>query len=370
MAKISLVLTTINIPTCLEAYLNSIKQYGHKDVGIIVIGDLKTPKGIKEYLQKIGIGFETEAQITYLGIEEQEEFLKPYPELARLIPYNSTQRRNIGFLKAMENKSDIIISIDDDNYPYISTRNYIKTTDYIKHHSVVGKVRSVVCLESNNGYVNPCYNLITSPRRKFYYRGFPLELRTFDNDYKQVGRTGRIVVNSSLWLGVPDVNTFTLLEESFKVTGVSSPQTFGLGVGNWAPIDSQSTAYHISVFPALFLPTMVKGNWRYDDIWMGYIIQKISNKLGDLVTFGKPIVEHRRNLHNLVRDLENEWPAIFTTPELLRVLRKIDISGTTYYSCYEDICMKFKNELNLNKYPIFNRLIRGMEAWLEAVKCV
>lgn len=39
----AIVLTTINVPNLLEDYAKNLRNFGHSDVGFIVIGDRRTP---------------------------------------------------------------------------------------------------------------------------------------------------------------------------------------------------------------------------------------------------------------------------------------------------------------------------------------
>ena len=125
--KTAIVITTIQVPYLLEEYANNFRKYGHKDIEFIVIGDLKTPAGIGKVIKGIKqTGFEAE----YLDITKQREWMKQFPILEQMIPYNSDNRRNIGYLVAVERGADIIISIDDDNF--------VRKEDYLIGHQSVG----------------------------------------------------------------------------------------------------------------------------------------------------------------------------------------------------------------------------------------
>src|ERR1700753_3769985 len=49
-------------------------------------------------------------------LEEQDCFLRKLGLPAEFIPYDSDNRRNIGYLIALEGDCDFVISIDDDNF--------------------------------------------------------------------------------------------------------------------------------------------------------------------------------------------------------------------------------------------------------------
>ena len=56
-------------------------------------------------------------ETVYLGIEEQDAWGAKFPEFYRCIPYNNETRRNLGYLRAMEEGCETLICIDDDNFP-------------------------------------------------------------------------------------------------------------------------------------------------------------------------------------------------------------------------------------------------------------
>ena len=85
--KAAIVLTTITVPELLIGYIDNLEKYGHNDVGIIVVGDRKTPKKANEKLaEKIrNRGFSAE----YWDINRQKRWLAQWPKLSRIIPSTS-----------------------------------------------------------------------------------------------------------------------------------------------------------------------------------------------------------------------------------------------------------------------------------------
>ena len=96
--KTAIVMTTINIPKVLESYCSNIAWFGHKDeTEILVIGNLKTPEEARDYT----LSFRKKAFETYFfDVKEQEKWLGRFPKLKDIIPYNSDNRRNVGYLMA------------------------------------------------------------------------------------------------------------------------------------------------------------------------------------------------------------------------------------------------------------------------------
>ena len=102
--KTAVVLTTINVPNLLVEYADNFKKYGHKDIEFIIVGDLKTPAEVERVSAEIrDRGFEAE----YLDIPKQEKWMKHFPFLNSIVSYNSDNRRNIGYLIALERGADV-----------------------------------------------------------------------------------------------------------------------------------------------------------------------------------------------------------------------------------------------------------------------
>lgn len=109
-----MVLTTIADPVVLENYCSNFEMHGHLgQVAVYVSPDRKTPAVAHqrcEALRQRGM------HILLPDLGEQELYLRKIGFPPQLIPYNSDNRRNIGYLMALGDGNDFVISIDDDNY--------------------------------------------------------------------------------------------------------------------------------------------------------------------------------------------------------------------------------------------------------------
>ena len=94
----SIIITTIYVPKVLDAFARNFELFGHKDeVEIIVIGDLRSPSETSDYVAQFARqGFHFE----YWDVEKQRSWLSRFPDIAQEIPYNSDNRRNVGYLIA------------------------------------------------------------------------------------------------------------------------------------------------------------------------------------------------------------------------------------------------------------------------------
>ena len=122
--SVAIVVTTIYEPKFLDGYVANLQRFGRENVEIIVIIDRKTPASVAERCAHYGLLCPT--------LDEQETFLARFPALAPRIPYDSDNRRNIGFLMALDRGAELLISIDDDNY-------CLDDVDFVGEHLAAGK---------------------------------------------------------------------------------------------------------------------------------------------------------------------------------------------------------------------------------------
>lgn len=364
--KYSLVLTTINVPTLLLDYAKNFSKYNHqKDVEILVIGDLKTPQkteSLIEEVKKMGISAE------YFDIPKQEKWLEGFAELRNIIPYNSDNRRNIGYLVAAERGAEIIIAVDDDNYVDLSK-------DYLGAHSVVGKKMDFKAISDKSGWFNVCSIMRFDPGKTVYPRGYPYRKRWKDGDFSSRKVNGRVVINEGLWFEDPDIDSITRLTGDVKGKKVLQEQIF-LDKDTFSPINTQNTAFHRDILPCLYFVLMggtINGLVieRYGDIWFGLFAKKIIDHMGDFISFGKPFAIHRRNSHNLLQDLKSEFWAIMFTETLSEFLEGVSLSENTYAKCYIELAEKLEkfmqNQEKISKEAkkYFIDVVSAMKIWVR-----
>lgn len=367
---IAVVMTTINVPYLLNGYINNLRKYSHSNVGFLIIGDNKTPNNdVNKYLKKFD---EPDCEIEYWDISKQKNWLKDHNQLEGIIPYNSDNRRNIGYLVAGEKGSRIIISIDDDNY--------CSGDDFFSLHSIVGRNVDLPCVRSSNRWFNPCQMLIKKPERNIYPRGFPF-VRRWQDSIELVPSTGKVMLNMGLWLGDPDVDAITNLAEPIKIDGLSKEYKDNVILDKdvFAPINTQNTAFHAQILPAYYYVRMgidIGGVTldRYGDIWSGFFVKKIIDHIGNKVTIGRPLSDHRRNIHNLLNDLQNEIWGMIITEEMTSWLENIEVSGKSYSDAYLSLAAQIKNfhpgirneTVKKNIIDYFKDVSKYMEVWVDA----
>jgi hypothetical protein len=316
---VHIVFTTIFKPDVLTELQTNLSRYNHLDqVKIWVVGDRKTPPEAAQLSAQVSAqGLETE----YLDIEAQDKWGQRVAEFYNRIPYNNETRRNIGYLCALEAGCETLLAIDDDNFP--------TDDDYLAGHLRTGQQWSQPLTSESTGFHNICEYLTFEPSRPIFPRGFPFNLRGSINAPQQVTsqQPATIGVTAGLWLKEPDIDATTWINGKVTSTAYTGPETVVLTQDTWTPINTQNTSVVRELVPAFLCVPMgfdVPGGkiQRYGDIWGGYFLQAIMKDTPYFVSFGQPLVEHRRNPHNYVDDLRHEFWGMILTDWLLQLLRE------------------------------------------------
>jgi hypothetical protein len=328
--KAAMVVTSINDPVLLEGYFSNFKTYGHLDnVKVIVIPDKKTPLSAYERCARLR---ERGMDVVCPSVEEQDEYLRRVGLPVHLIPYNSDNRRNVGYLMALESSADFLISIDDDNY-------CTPEEDFVQAHSLVcGGEAEASAVTSTSGWTNLCDLMKVEPASPVYPRGFPYFARHQKTEVRQRRVTATIRMNAGLWLQEPDLDAISWLVAPVR-TKAFSGHSFVLGAATWSPINTQNTAVHRDAIPSYYFvrmgyPLAGLPIDRYGDIFSGYFSQACVRHLGHSIRVGTPVAEHRRNTHNYMKDALNELACIAVLEDLLPWLHEVKLEGRTYCEAY------------------------------------
>jgi hypothetical protein len=359
--KTSIVTTTINVPVLLEKYAENARFYGHTDVDFIVIGDRKTPAATRDFCSHLSV---RHYPCAYLDIEDQRAYLDRFPKLWEHLRFDSIQRRNIGLLRAYEDGADVVITIDDDNW--------VCNQDFVGLHGVVGTSATLPAVASTSGWFNVCSTLEDANGTPFYHRGYPVGQRWNEADsfISESLITRSVAVNAGFWLDDPDIDALTRMNRQIVVRGMrdGARPRFALHPGTWSPFNSQNTALRREVIPAYFLSPYIG---RYDDIWASYIVDRIAEHIGDVVTFGSPLVRQKRNPHNLWKDVDAERSGMLMTDEFCATLRNIPLTAETYCACFQEIAdelpARWQPAATWNDEMRFwrERLIDGLTIWAD-----
>lgn len=301
--RTTVILPSIRVPQNINAWANML----HADTDtIIVAGNVASPhREITQALDEVTV--RTGVYTEYLH-PDSDVVVKT--AIHDFIPPNSTTRRNFALLRALAQRPDVLVTIDDDNFPYVDTWLLgVKTLlSGEGHHRPV--------LRSESGWWNA--GNLCDP--KVVHRGYPRTHWTSVDDSQLIAkiddRYAKIGVVASLWYGDPDINAVERMFSDPEVRNVKGSCV--LEVGTWCPFDSQSTAVHGDIAHMMF---MWPGVGRYDDIWSSYLMRAVMDVTGWFITYGTPSVRQDRNPHNLIKDLREELYGYEYTEEFTDLLR-------------------------------------------------
>lgn len=372
--RASLVVTTIFEPAVLEQYYANFKRYGHlEQVEVILIPDRKTPASARQLCEKLS---NRGLRCVCPSLEEQEKFLLRVGLDPAIVPYDSDNRRNVGYLMTLESGSDFLLSIDDDNY-------CIDSHDFFKEHAIVtAKPAQYEIANSATGFLNICEMLDWATVAKPYPRGFPYYARHKSEDWQIRKGTAEVHVNAGLWLVDPDVDAITWLVSAPKVKKFGGCSLV-LGKNSWAPVNTQNTSLRRDVIPSYYFIRMgypISGTTidRYGDIFSGYFAQACVKHLGGAVRFGTPLVDHKRNSHNYIKDAGREWACIVLLEDILPWLRGVKLEGKTHLDAYQSLSHLLEDAVEQFQGSLWTDPARGyfhqvafhMRSWLSACRTI
>ena len=260
-----IVTTTINPPTKAVKLFQAMKEWD-----LVVIGDLKTPK---DYHLERGV---------YMDPASQEKYDK---ELSDAIGWNCIQRRNFGLLIAHDMKADIVAVVDDDNIPLAGWGENL----------FVGQEIEANYYETDLPAFDP---IGATNYPKLWHRGYPLQLLSKRNYSAKTRKRVRADVQADFWNGDPDIDAICRMEHAPECD--FDPAAFPIASNKLSPFNSQNTFLGGNVLNNYFLYPHVG---RMDDIWAAYYVQAKDYR----VVYGKASVFQDRNVHDLTRDMRQEY---------------------------------------------------------------
>jgi hypothetical protein len=191
----------------------------------------------------------------------------------------------MGLLWAKDMGADVVAVVDDDNIPLEGWGQDL----------MVGKEVEVNHFETSLPAFDP---VGATNHPNLWHRGFPLQLLS-KRDYSKMSRKRVTVdVQADFWNGDPDIDAICRMEHAPECT--FDPQRFPMASNKMGPFNSQNTFLSGECLKDYFLFPHVG---RMDDIWAAYYLQA----KGARVIWAKASVYQDRNVHDLVRDMKQEY---------------------------------------------------------------
>lgn len=308
MTAVALATTTIHQPVeCFQAWRAALP-----DALLVVAGDRRSDdEMLRGLLTRVG------GESVYLGIDD--------PATARYVSHralgeNTIARRNLAVLEALRLGAEIVICIDDDNWP--------ASWDYAQHLSRFLAPVWEPPIRTVSGW----WHAGVYAEAPYITRGYPVSRwaeREAVNGVAVDTREPRryLGVIQSLVFDDPDCAAADRLVRAPKVGCYStaiSDSTILDPADTWTPINSQATLWRRETAPLAF---MLHGAGRYDDIWAGYLAQRVMAATGYLVSVGRPYVQQRRNPHDVLADLDAERFGMEHTEAFCALLKEITLDS-------------------------------------------
>jgi len=246
---------------------------------------------------------------------------------AWIIPRRTDCVRSYGYLLAYRMRPDMIVTLDDDCYPY--------SPDYLQTHwerLTVGYVQGWV---SSGTGLQP--------------RGMPYFSQTAQR---------KAVVNHGLWTNIADYDAVTQLSRvrnggEFIGTNQTIP------IGSYYPMCGMNLAWLPEVTPAMYFLLMGQ-DYPYDrfgDIWSGLFVKRIADHLRVVVNSGVPYIEHKR-ASNVWMNLRKEATGLECNETLWDRIDKIELSSTDWATCYRELAEKFEPQSQYEE-----QMTKAMRIW-------
>ena len=258
---------------------------------LYIVGDKKTPH--EQYIELSN----NNENVTYLSPEFQET---TYKDISDMLGWNTIQRRNIGFIHAIKQGSDIIASVDDDNIPL----------DNWGKDLYIGKPTNVYYYQCDEICMDP---ICVTNYKQLWHRGFPIQyLKNRESKYKITRKTVIPDIQADFWNGDPDIDAFCRIEH--KPMCFFDDKYFPLATNTFSPFNSQNTFFSRDALKKYLVIPFID---RMDDIWASYYMEA----LGFNVIYNKATVFQDRNIQNLTKNLQNEYIGYENTLELLESIK-------------------------------------------------
>jgi hypothetical protein len=230
-------------------------------------------------------------------------------DLAKKLPIGHYSRKNLGYLECINLGFDCIYETDDDNAP---KNSWFKPT-------IDRKTSVYTNLKSK--WLN-VYKLFSN--QNIWPRGLPLN--EISSEFQSIEFSEYRYKNYPIQQGLadiaPDVDAVWRLvfnkNFSFEKDGVISIEKYF-----WCPFNSQNTWWFKPAFLLMYLPSYC--SFRMTDIWRSFIAQRCLWELDSELLFFGSDVNQERNIHNLMKDFQDEISGYLLNESLVSILINLEL---------------------------------------------
>lgn len=324
-------------------------EYSLKNIDVLVIDENPINRKVNsKILENVNHWF--------YGFDERIAWLNDRNLPIDIIPLRCHAETSFGLLWAYKKDYDYIIFMDDDTAP--------TSDDYFRGHiNQLFDHRE----KQFNYCANKWCNLIGGNR---FPRGFPYSERSPERPIIwQENIYVNAVMNQGLWCNQLDLNAADILP---NVNGLTTPAAYAniypnaiINPNTYITICSMNLSFKPEIIPAFYqLPMNSQGIDRFDDIWSGVFIKKIADHLGQYISNGAPLCDHRKVPRSTFKDLKAEAYGLEINEELWKIVDNIRLEGTDWKECYRELA----NDLSMEKHEYFTFLGESMEDWISVIE--
>jgi hypothetical protein len=311
----------------------------------------------------------------FYGPREREEwfaqrFGSMHKVYSSVIPSRCHAESSFGFLMAYEEEPDFVIELDDDVFP-------IGSDSFVHQHACNLFNNDGVTVYSRNKWYNTMENLELNVDEDIFPRGHPYAQKTRNQEYVWKDSGGECVLNMGLWGGYPDLDASTIVHcsgldgrGSIKSNGLKQSKVI-VGKKTYCAICSMNTSFVPKIIPAFYQLYMKFMNIdRFDDIWSGILLKKITGGLDEKICLGKPFLYHNKRPRNIFKDLREELDGMELNEVLWKMVDSLELEGRTYQDSYNSLTENMKNHI-ADLDPKFKKFvvkqIEKMILWLKII---
>lgn len=340
--------------------LDNLRSFDLSHITQVIVVDDGDEK-LREYNDKVL----DELPHSFFGPEEIKQSLR-YE--AGVIPIRCHAQISFGFYQAYQSGVEVVFELDDDCWRGEFGRDLV-----IEHTHNLGPTRSNYIEHVNGNWYNPLWRMGSN----LFPRGYPYDPKTRKIGAIMHTSYNSTILNMGLWNGQPDLDAATILSmgglngRAGEVEELSD-QKFIAGKDIFFPICSMNTSFRAEIIPAFYQMYMnYEGLDRYCDIWSGLFIKKIADHLGKNISFGQPVVEHRKTERSTFKDLRAEHEGMAINETLWKVVRDMQLEGKNYIDAYGSLISGLQKAILANQFPdyLHNKMMRkqlnSMIDWLE-----
>jgi len=300
----------------------------------------------------------------------KSRFGSAFKRYASLIPEGCHAETSFGFLVAYEENADVVLEVDDD---------VRITKDFVREHIENLSNEDGVTVRAEGKWYNTMENLVLNVDFPVYPRGHPYSQETRHEDYSWTEKRDKCVLNMGLWLRCPDLDALTIvhyggLDGKCGIKSIACKrEKVVVGEGTHFATCSMNMSFKTQVMPAfyqLYMNTL--GVDRFDDIWSGLFLKKITDHLGERMCLGKPLGIHVKRNRDVFEDLRKETEGVAINEKLWRVIDEAGLSSKSYADCYLELAEHLNKSVEKQfKSPLHAKFMKlqveRMRIWVDAL---